>query len=63
MYDWSELTPQKAAQIRNAICGAIGWISAGRNEGNNAVAGETVNNLAEAAAYFETKCSPEEPSE
>lgn len=46
MYDWSELTPQKAAQIRNAICGAIGWISAGRNEGNNAVAGETVNNLA-----------------
>ncbi len=45
-------TPEEYAAIERAICGAIGWISAGANEGNNSVYQETVKRLALAAAHF-----------
>lgn len=38
--------------VERAICGAIGWLSAGANEANNGVYQETVKRLAAAASHF-----------
>lgn len=49
------VTAEGCFALERAICGAIGWIAAGTNEGNHQIAKETINRLTAAAAYFRQK--------
>lgn len=56
--EWTNTEPNtqdECLATERAICGAIGWISATANEGNNPVYQETVKRLAVAAGYFSRK--------
>lgn len=53
--DMEPNTPDQCRAMERALCGAIGWLSAGANEGNNAVYQETHKRLAVAAGYFARK--------
>ena len=53
-----ELSAAEVLAIERALCAAIGWVSAGINEGNHQVGQETIRRLQQAAIYFSRLSAP-----